>query len=78
MSYKVDLYINAKDELQNAYEWYKKVLKKLAERFISAVNKRLYEIAAHPERYPKKKRDYRETRVNTFPYLIIDEVLKKE
>jgi len=61
--------------MQDAYLWYKQCSQGL--RFINAVNKRLYEIAADPEIYTKQKANYRETRIDIFPYTIIYEVFKK-
>jgi hypothetical protein len=50
----------------------------LGDRFISSVNKRISQIAQNPERYPKKKGNYREVGTDVFPYIIIYEVIKKE
>ncbi len=65
-------------ELRESYQWYEERSEGLGNRFIASVNKRLNEIAEYPERYAKKKGNYREVMVGIFPYIIIYEVLKKE
>ena len=47
-------------------------------RFINVIQNKLNIIAQHPERYPKRKGNFRETPVKTFPYIIVYTVYKKE
>jgi hypothetical protein len=48
------------------------------ERFIKAVNERLTEIAGYPDRYAKRKAEFREVVTKIFPYIIIYEFLEKD
>ena len=70
MRYNIVLHPDAADELKNSYQWYEERSEGLGTRFVASVNKRLYEIADHPERYPKKKANYREVRTDIFPILL--------
>jgi ParE toxin of type II toxin-antitoxin system, parDE len=78
MSYKIELHPDAADELGESYHWYEERSEGLGVRFIGFVNKRLNEIADHPERYAKSKSAFREVMIDVFPYTIIYEILKKE
>lgn len=78
MSYHIELHAEALEELAGTYQWYEERSEGLGVRFMVSVNKRLNEIAAHPERYAKKKGNYREVGIDVFPYVIIYEVLKKK
>lgn len=78
MSYRIELHPEAVRELSDTFQWYEERLEGLGSRFLSMVDKRLSEIGDHPERYAKKKRNYRETTTDGFPYVIIYEVIKKQ
>ncbi|MGI8951700.1 MAG: type II toxin-antitoxin system RelE/ParE family toxin [Chitinophagaceae bacterium] len=78
MAYKIELHPEAIKEMKESYLWYEQRSENLGKRFISAVDKRLDEIADHPERYSKRKVNYREARTEIFPYIIIYEILEKE
>jgi hypothetical protein len=77
MSFRVELHPQALQELKESYQWYEERSAGLGDRFISFVNKRISQIAQDPERYPKKKGNYREIGTEVFPYTIIYEVIKK-
>jgi len=47
-------------------------------RFIGVIQNKLNLIARYPERYPKRKGNFRETPVKTFPYIVVYTVYKKE
>ena len=78
MSYSIILHPEAVAEITDAYSWYEERSKGLGNMFIDAINKRLTDIAQHPERYPKRKAPFREALVELFPYVIIYEFVKKE
>jgi hypothetical protein len=59
-------------------QWYEDRSPGLGTRFIEALNERLTEIAAFPDRYPKKRALFREVPTKIFPYIIIYEFLSKE
>jgi hypothetical protein len=50
----------------------------LGSRFIACVNKRLNEIAEQPDKFAKKKENFREVTTDVFPYVIIYEILLKK
>ncbi len=78
MSFAVELHPKVTEELQESYEWYEERLEGLGLRLITSVNKRLSDIAEHPERYPKKNKNYHQTTVYDFPYVIIYQILKQK
>lgn len=78
MSYRILLHEEASEELSDTFHWYEDRSAGLGERFMTLLQKRLQQIADDPERYPKKRKSYRETTMDTFPYVIIYEVFKKE
>jgi plasmid stabilization system protein ParE len=78
MIYKYRLHPAAVDDYSEAYAWYEDRKTGLGERFISAVRIRLDEISLHPESYSSKKRkDYREAKLDFFPYLIVYRINKR-
>lgn len=78
MSCRIILHPEAVAEMADAYSWYEERRKGLGDMFIDAINKRLTDIAQHPERYHKRKARFREALVEIFPYVIIYEFMKKE
>jgi plasmid stabilization system protein ParE len=78
MSYQVFFHPKAKAELEESYKWYNERSEGLGDRFIESVNKRITEIAEYPERYPKKKMNFREATITKFPFIIIYELLQNE
>jgi plasmid stabilization system protein ParE len=78
MSYRIELHPEAIAELNDSYQWYEERSPGLGERFISSLNKRLEELRSTPERYAKKKGNFREVGIEVFPYVIIYEIVKKE
>ena len=78
MTYTVDLGSVALRELGESFDWYEEKQPGLGERFLGQVNKRISEITQHPERYPVRKKSLRQALVETFPFLIVYEILEKE
>lgn len=76
--YTLKLLEEAHLEFLNAALWYEEKNIGLGERFIDVIEKKLELIQQHPERYPKRKGNFRETPVKIFPYVIIYSVYKKE
>ncbi len=75
---KVDILPEADKEFQEAAIWYEDRNAGLGLRFIDTIRKRLKIIEAHPERYPKRKNNFRESVIGIFPYVIVYKFLKKE
>jgi len=71
MSFKIILQPRARKELLDAWIWYEEKQTNLGDRFENEVYKQLKEIELHPKRYPERKQFFRETKIKTFPYLII-------
>jgi plasmid stabilization system protein ParE len=69
---------DARNEFQEAAEWYEIRSEGLGERFRDLVNKKIELIKKHPERYPEKKSNFRQIVLRTFPFVIIYTFYKKE
>ena len=78
MAYKIILLEEAEREYNQAAVWYEEQSPGLGIRFIEVIKNKLNLIAQNPERYPKRKGNFRETPVRTFPHIIIYSAYKKE
>lgn len=78
MAYQLILLEEADKEYQEAALWYEASSKGLGSRFIDIIEKKLQLIQQYPERYPKRKGNFRGTPVKVFPYLIIYTFYKAE
>jgi hypothetical protein len=58
----------ARFELEEAHEWYERVLPGLGQRFVEQIDIQVKRIAAHPLRFPTMWRDIRRARIARFPY----------
>lgn len=76
MPYSYRVHELAYKEYIDAYEWYEDKSDGLGSRFMNAVEKRLKQIAEHPEYYSKKRGNFREAKVEDFPYKIVYEFFK--
>lgn len=77
MSYRYEFHAEVAKDYNEAYAWYETQKKGLGERFSSFVRQKMDEIAESPENYGKKiHKDYREARVDIFPYLIVYKIYK--
>ncbi len=78
MGFKIILQPRALKELLDAWIWYEEKQKDLGDRFEIEVYKHLKEIEQHPKRYPERKLFFRETKIKTFPYLVIYRIDEEE
>ncbi len=78
MKYRIELHPSAKKDIEQAFKWYEKRSLGLGERFIEAINERFIEIGNYPDRYAKRKDEFREITTKIFPYIIIYEFIEKE
>ncbi len=78
MPYTIILLEAADKEFSEAAAWYEEQSAGLGDRFIHVIQNKLALIAQFPDRYPKRKGNFREAVVKTFPYLIIYTVYKKD
>lgn len=61
----------AREEYDDAVDWYAAIRTELGEDFITQVRQTLTQIAARPRMFPIIYRDARKARVKNFPYNII-------
>jgi plasmid stabilization system protein ParE len=79
MSFTILLHPDVEKDYGEAYTWYENQLEGLGENFIAAVRSKLEHIAAKPTIYSSKtKTNYREAKVNGFPFLIVYKVIMKK
>ncbi|HEY2580641.1 MAG TPA: type II toxin-antitoxin system RelE/ParE family toxin [Mucilaginibacter sp.] len=78
MSCKVEFSPLAELEFQESFDWYEEQQLRLVERFLETIDRSLILISSSPELFPKRRKNQRETVVVDFPFIIVDEYLKKE
>ena len=78
MIYQLIINEKAQKEFEEAAVWYEGQLVGLGNRFINIVQAKLELITEFPERYPKRKRNFREAPIKIFPYNIVYTFYKKE
>ncbi len=71
MIYKLIINEEAQKEFEEAAAWYEEQQTGLGGRFVNVIRTKLELIAEYPERYPKRKRNFREAPVTIFPYNIV-------
>jgi len=76
--YKLIILEEADKELTESAKWYETKREGLGERFVDAVKNKLQIVQQSPERYPKRKGNFRETVVKVFPFIIVYTFYKKE
>lgn len=76
--YQLEVIAEANAEFEESASWYEDNSEGLGLRFIEVIRKKLESIQEFPEHYPKKKGNFREVYVKTFPFVIIYTFYKKE
>lgn len=76
--YDINFLEDALTEFEEAIVWYETNLEGLGERFRHSINNKIKEIQEYPERFPKRKGNFREAITKHFPYTIIYTFYKKE
>ena len=74
MKYTVKVLVKAQMELLLSLKWYDGQLDGLGDRLELSVLKKIDSIINNPLIYPNKKFDFRECKVDDFPFLIIYKV----
>ena len=69
---------DARIEFQEAAEWYETRRDGLGVRFRDIVQNKIEIIKEFPERYPKRKSNFRQIALRDFPFVIIYTFYKKE
>ncbi len=77
MSYTVIFLSRALQELTEAWEWYENRKSGLGDEFKDRLINRVKNIKSYPERFPERKKAFREIKLKTFPYLIIYKIDNK-
>jgi plasmid stabilization system protein ParE len=78
MGYPYILNKLAHEEYIAAYEWYELKQEGLGDKFMLAVEKRLLQISQHPEHYGKAHLNFRQTKVENFPYMVVYEIFTRK
>jgi|SRR6185312_375683 plasmid stabilization system protein ParE len=78
MIFTVKFLEDALIEFQETAEWYETRSVGLGGRFRDLVTKKIESIVEYPERYPKRKSNFRQIALRTFPFIIIYTFYKKE
>jgi len=78
MSFNVEFDQKAELEYSDAFNFYEERTDGLGYRFKFSVLKQVSYIAKNPLHYPSKKYDFRECKIDDFPYLIVYKVYPKE
>jgi plasmid stabilization system protein ParE len=65
-------------ELIETFNWYQERKDGFGNLFRDEINKKIVEIASHPERYPLVFKCFRQTAIKKFPFVIIYEFIKEE
>ncbi|MEO5947524.1 MAG: type II toxin-antitoxin system RelE/ParE family toxin [Chitinophagaceae bacterium] len=78
MIYSTEFLVKARVEFLKAWEWYEDKQPGLGDRFKQQVYNCIRKIEEQPERYPERRKNYRERLVEIFPYLIIYRIHKRK
>ncbi len=77
MIYSIEFLRRARLELLEAWEWYEDKQIGLGDKFKHQADICIRAVEKNPERYPERRRNYREGIVKGFPYLIIYRIHKR-
>ena len=72
------LHAKAHQEFIEAFEWYELRQEGLGHRFMDNVESRLHQISLHPEYYGKHYSNFRQVKVEGFPYMIVYEFFPRK
>ncbi len=78
MTYTIEFLPRARKELLDAWDWYDDRWAGLGDRFMREVEKKLEQIGKTAYRYTERRKGFRETKINVFPYLIIYRIQKQK
>jgi len=76
--FSYEIVLRARHEILEAWEWYEDRQQGLGDRFITQVNLKIQQITKTPDRYPEKKRSFREAKIGVFPYLLIYKIANRK
>ncbi|WP_315814203.1 type II toxin-antitoxin system RelE/ParE family toxin [Paraflavitalea speifideaquila] len=78
MSYSIEYLQKARLELVEAWEWYEDRQTGLGDKFKMSIDSCIRSIEQNPERYPERRKHYREGIIKTFPYLLVYRIHKRK
>jgi len=78
MTYKLVIKEEAYQDLQTAYDYYEEQRTGLGEDFLEAIKEKIAYIKVYPLHFSKVEKDFRQTLIDRFPYLLIYELTGKE
>lgn len=78
MSYRIEYQIRAINEYEDAADWYFERSEQASENFSIAVEEKINILRKEPKKFRKKFKEFREVRLNRYPYKIIYTVNEKE
>jgi plasmid stabilization system protein ParE len=78
MTYKIEFLPRERRELLDTWDWYDDRWTGLGDRFVQEVERKVQQIEKTPERYTERRKGFRETKINVFPYLIIYRIQKRK
>ncbi len=73
MSYKIITHQKANEEFLEAVAWYEEQLPGLGDQFLLKVKGKLAQITKQPQFFGKRQGQFRQAKVDTFPYNIVFE-----
>lgn len=73
-----EIVLRARYELLEAWKWYEDRQEGLGDRLINQINLKIKQVIQTPERYPEKKRSFREAKIKVFPYLLIYKIANRK
>jgi plasmid stabilization system protein ParE len=71
MMYSFSISSSAIDDITDASEWYDNKSEGLGEQLRQSIYSKFDLIEQYPERYPKRRGNFRETPLKKFPYTIV-------
>jgi len=77
-AYSYEILQKARKELLDAWMWYEDKQEGLGDRFKNEIVKKIKQIVLTPERYPERKKSFREAKIEVFPYLLIYKIAKRK
>lgn len=78
MTYDVIIKEEAYQDLQKAYDYYEEQKPGLGDRFLENVKQRLSYLKRYPLHFSKIEKDFRQTLIDVFPYLIVYEISSRQ
>lgn len=76
--YSIVFHSKADDEFYEAFQWYEDRLEGLGNRFIDCIEAKLKLVTSNPLLFSKKMGDFREAKVDTFPYVIVFKIFNEK